>query len=318
MDTTLVTGGAGFIGSHIVDKLLSKDVDVRVLDNLSTGNILNLSSYINDKRLHFLHGDLRNPEDMKEALEDAKTVFHIASYPEVRTGFDNPKIPYEENIRNTFYLLENIRKSKVDTILFTSSSTVYGEPAAIPTPEDYGPLLPISPYGASKLACEALLSSYCHTYGMKGLILRLANIIGSRSRHGVIWDFIRKLRINNKKLEILGKGLQTKSYLHVSDCVDCFFFCLSKSSDRIGIFNVGNDDRINVTSIAKIVCNTMHLVDVELVTTDGIDNGRGWIGDVKNMQLDIAKLKTLGWSPSLSSINAVTQASKETLEDKIL
>jgi UDP-glucose 4-epimerase len=317
MDITLVTGGAGFIGSHIVDRLLYKDVDVKVLDNLSTGNISNLSSCMNDKRLHFLHGDLRDLEDVKEALEDAKTVFHIASYPEVRTGFDNPKIAYEENIRNTFYLLEEIRKSKVDAILFTSSSTVYGEPGMIPTPEDYGPLLPISPYGASKLACEALLSSYCHTYGMKGLILRLANIIGSRSRHGVIWDFIRKLRIDNKKLEILGNGLQTKSYLHVSDCVDCFFFCISKSSNRIEIFNVGNNDRINVTSLAKIVCNTMHLVDVELVTTDGIDNGRGWIGDVKNMQLGIEKLKRLGWGPSLSSINAVTQASKEILEDKI-
>lgn len=313
MDTTLVTGGAGFIGSHIVERLLNNDVDVKVLDNLSTGDILNLSSCMNNKRLHLLQGDLRNPEDVKEALEDVKTVFHIAAYPEVRTGFDNPEIPYEQNIKNTFCLLEKIRKSKVDTILFTSSSTVYGEPGVIPTPEDYGPLLPISPYGASKLACEALLSSYFHTYGMNGLILRLANIIGSRSRHGVIWDFVSKLRINNKKLEILGNGLQTKSYLHISDCVDCFFYCLSKSSNRIEVFNVGNNDRINVISIARIVCNTMHLEDVELVTTAGIDNGSGWIGDVKNMQLDISKLKRLGWSPSLSSMKAVTQASKEIL-----
>src|SRR5205085_6591738 len=134
---------------------------------------------------------------------------------------------YKENIRNTFYLLEEVRKSaKVETFVFSSSSTIYGEPKVIPTPEDYGLLLPISPYGASKLACEALISSYCHTYGIKGQIFRLANVIGSRSKHGIIWDFLNKLRLDNKKLEVLGDGTQSKSYLHVNDCIDCFFFCL--------------------------------------------------------------------------------------------
>lgn len=315
MDVTLVTGGAGFIGSHIVDRLVSGDVEVKVLDNLSTGDIMNLSSHIDDNRLCFFKGDLSNLDGMKEVFEDVKIIFHMAAYPEVRTGLDNPEIPYNENIRNTFYLLERTRKSDVGTLVFASTSTVYGEPAQIPTPEDYGPLMPISAYGASKLACEAMVSSYCHTYGINGQIFRLANVIGSRSRHGVIWDFIQKLKMNDKKLEILGDGLQSKSYIHVSDCIECFFFCLSKSSSRTEIFNVGNHDKSNVVTLARIVCDMMDLVGVELVTTGGVDKGRGWVGDVKNMQLDIAKLRTLGWEPRLSSANAIKMASKEMLQD---
>lgn len=314
MDVNLVTGGAGFIGSHIVDRLVSRDAEVKVFDNLSTGNIMNLSSHIHDNRLCFFKGDLSSLDEMKEVFEDVKTVFHMAAYPEVRTGLENPEIPYNENIRNTFYLLERMRKSNIETLVFASTSTVYGEPEQIPTPEDYGPLMPISAYGASKLACEALISSYCHTYGINGQIFRLANVIGSRSKHGVIWDFIQKLKMNNKKLEILGDGLQSKSYIHVSDCIECFFFCLSKSSSRTEVFNVGNHDKTNVVTIARIVCDIMDLAGVKLVTTGGVDNGRGWVGDVKNMQLDIAKLRRLGWEPRFSSVDAVKLASKEMLK----
>jgi UDP-glucose 4-epimerase len=318
MNLALVTGGAGFIGSHVVDRLISNYVDVRVLDNLSAGNILNLSAHKENKKFCFINKDLSDSDTLKETLKDIKIVFHIAADPEVRTGFDHPEISYRENIRNTFYLLEQIRKSDVESIFFTSSSTVYGEPDIMPTPEDYGPLFPISPYGASKLACEALISSYCHTYGIKGQIFRLANVIGSRSKHGVIWDFKNKLRINNKKLEVLGDGTQTKSYLHVSDCIDCFFFCLSKHKKQIEIFNVGNDDGIDVISIAKIVCNNMNFKDVEIVTTGGVDNGRGWNGDIKKMHLDISKLKKLGWKPKMSSAEAIKLASQELLNDSLV
>ncbi|OLE39992.1 MAG: UDP-glucose 4-epimerase, partial [Thaumarchaeota archaeon 13_1_20CM_2_38_5] len=251
MDLTLVTGGAGFIGSHVVDKLIASGAEVKVLDNLSAGSMSNLSSCKDNKRFNFINKDLNDNEGLRKALEDVKIVFHIAADPEVRTGFEHPEISYRENIRHTFYLLEQVRKSNVETILFTSSSTVYGEPDIIPTPEFYGPLIPISPYGASKLACEALISSYCHTYGMKGKIFRLANVIGSRSKHGVILDFIKKLRLSNKRLEVLGDGKQSKSYLHVNDCVDCFFFCLTVNKRKLEIFNVGNEDRIDVISIAK-------------------------------------------------------------------
>jgi UDP-glucose 4-epimerase len=322
--TILITGGAGFIGSHIADKLVSTGVEeIRILDNLSTGNISNLSNCINNtnnNRFKFIKGDLGNSENIEKALKDVNVVFHMAAYPEVRTGFDNPDISYNENVRNTFYLLEKIRKStKIETIIFSSSSTVYGEPEVIPTPENYGLILPISPYGASKLACEALISSYCHTYSMKGMIFRLANVVGARSTHGVISDFIKKLRINNKQLEILGDGHQSKSYIHVSDCVECFLFCLhsefNNTNKKVEIFNVGNDDKMNVISIARAVCNAMGLQDVELLTTGGLRDGRGWIGDVKNMQLDISKLKALGWSPTLSSLESIRLASKEILKD---
>jgi UDP-glucose 4-epimerase len=317
LGNTLVTGGAGFIGSHIVDNLLSNGVKVKVLDNLSSGSISSLSKHFDNKKFRFLHKDLDDPESTKEALEDVKTVFHMAAYAEVRTGFEDPETPYNNNIRNTFNLLEQVRKSKVETFLFASSSTVYGEPEKIPTPESYGPLLPISPYGASKIACEALLSSYCYSYGINGQIFRLANVIGSRSRRGIIWDFIKKLQDNNNRLEILGNGLQSKSYIHILDCVDCFFFCLmTQARKRIEIFNVGSDDRLDVISIAKIVYNTMNLRNVELVTQNPVsNNGGGWIGDVNHMHLDISKLKKLGWKPQFSSLNAVTLASKELADD---
>src|SRR2546426_2933436 len=315
---TLVTGGAGFIGSHVVDKLITNGSQVKIVDNLSAGSISNLSLCTDNKNFQFINADLNNPDSLCELLKDAETVFHIAADPEVRTGFKQPEISYRENIKNTFYLLEQIRKSNVKTILFTSSSTVYGEPDIIPTSENYGPLIPISPYGASKLACEALISSYCHTYGVKGKIFRLANVIGSRSKHGVIWDFINKLKRNNKKLEVLGDGKQSKSYLHVNDCIECFFFCLTVNKNQLEIFNVGNDDKIDVISLAKIVCKNMNLGDIDVVTTGGVDNGRGWVGDVKKMHLDISKLKKLGWRPKLSSAEAVQLASKETLKEQLV
>ena len=315
---TLVTGGAGFIGSHVVDRLMQNRTEVKVLDNLSAGSLLNLLAHKNNKNFRFIKKDLSDSASTKEALKDVKTVFHIAADPEVRTGFKQPQISYRENIQNTFHLLEQVRKSNVGTILFTSSSTVYGEPDIIPTPESYGPLIPISPYGASKLACEALISSYCHTYGIKGKIFRLANVIGTRSKHGVIWDFINKLKRDNKKLEVLGDGKQSKSYLHVNDCIDCFFFCLTVNKNQLEIFNVGNEDEIDVISLAKIVCKNMNLGDIDMVTTGGVDNGRGWVGDVKKMHLDISKLKKLGWRPKLSSAEAVQLASKETLKEQLV
>lgn len=315
--TVLVTGGAGFIGSHVVDRLMSTGTKVRVFDNLSAGNISNLSSHEGNEKFHFINKDLNDSESLKESLKDVKVIFHMAADPEVRNGFEHPEISYRENIQNTFHLLEQIRKSHVENILFTSSSTVYGEPDTMPTPEDYGPLFPISPYGASKLACEALISSYCHTYGIKGQIFRLANIVGSRSKHGVIWDFINKLRIDNNKLAILGDGTQTKSYLHVSDCIDCFFFCLSVQKKQLEIFNVGNDDVVDVISIAKMVCDNMNLQNVDMTTTGGVDNGRGWNGDIKKMHLDISKLKKLGWTTKLSSAGAANLASQELIKDRL-
>jgi len=315
LGSTIVTGGAGFIGSQVVDSLIDLDVEVKVLDDLSSGSTDNLLKNQGNEKFHFKEIDIRSPEVSKEFNKNIKTVFHLAADPEVRTGFEFPKISYEKNILSTLDLLEQIRKSNVETILFTSSSVVYGEPDVIPTPEDYGPLLPISHYGSSKLACEALISSYCHNYGIKSQIFRLANVIGIRSNHGVIWDFINKLRKNPDKLEVLGDGQQAKSYLHVSDCVDCFLFCLSNMKKQVEIFNIGNYDKVNVMFIADTVCKSLGLKNVKTETTGGIDNGRGWPGDVKIMQLEIEKLKKLGWSPKYSSVEAVQLASNELIQE---
>jgi len=312
-----VTGGAGFIGSHIVDKLVNEDLEVRVLDNLSNGDLVNLKKSKDKKNFQFEKNDLANFETVQQSLKDVKTVFHMAANPEVRIGFKNPEISYRENIQNTFHLLEAIRRSDVETIVFASTSTVYGEPEIIPTPETYGPLIPISIYGASKLACEAMISSYCHTYGVNGLILRFTNIVGSRSNHGVIIDFIKKLQNDNKNLEVLGDGKQSKSYLHVSECVESFFFCLSKLNQRIEIFNIGNDDQTDVLSIANIVTKCMGLDNVKIKPTGGVDGGRGWKGDVKFMNLDISKLKKLGWAPQHSSNASVELSTKELLQENI-
>ncbi len=312
----LVTGGAGFIGSHIVDKLTDSGIEVKALDNLATGKISNLSKSKDKKTFTFIKEDLNNTQEINRSLKDVKIVFHMAADPEVRTGFEDPGSSYRENVRNTFYLLEEIRKSNIEKLVFASSSAVYGDAKILPTPEDYGPLLPISAYGASKLACEAYVSSYCNNYGIKGYIIRPANVIGARGRHGVTWDFINKLKKNNKKLEVLGDGTQTKSYIHINDAVDGILTTLN-STEKIGVFNLGSEDKVKVIEIAKIVCKNMNFPNTRIITTGGIDGGRGWKGDIKEAHLDISKLKSLGWNPILSSAESVDRASKEIIDDVI-
>jgi UDP-glucose 4-epimerase len=311
----MITGGAGFIGSHLSQKLIDENNEVVVLDNLSTGNKLNLKSFIEEEKLKLIVNDLTNTTS--NYLKDIDTIFHMAADPEVRTGFSNPKLAYEQNIKNTFELLENVRKSNIKQFVFASSSVVYGEPEMIPTPETFGPLCPISMYGGTKLACEGLISSYCNNYGIKGTIVRFANVVGSRAKHGVIWDFIKKLKTNQKQLQVLGNGKQSKSYIHVNDCVNGLLFSTNHTKKKMDIFNLGNQDRINVLEIASIVCKTMKLENVDIVTSGGTDDGRGWIGDVKEMNLDISKLNSLGWSPIENSQAAVKRAALELFSESI-
>jgi len=314
--SALVTGGAGFIGSHLVDALMERNVRVTVLDNLSGGRLSNISIWLKNPRFKFIMGDMLNPEDLKKALENCEIVFHLAANPNVKIGAFNTRIDYEQNILATYNLLEALRENdECKNIVFTSTSTVYGEAEKMPTPEDYGPLKPISLYGASKLACEALISGYSHLFGFKSVICRLANIVGSRSGHGVIYDFINKLRNNPKTLEVLGDGTQRKSYLYVKDCVEAMILAAEKSSSQVEIYNIGSEDSVNVAAIAKIVIEEMGLKDVEIRYTGGVDGGRGWKGDVKVMLLDISKIKSLGWKPKLNSAEAVRQAAKDIISD---
>jgi len=312
----LVTGGAGFIGSHLVDSLMNHGAVVTVLDNLSNGSRENLSQWIGRPNFSFLVGDCLSREDIEKAIEDCDIVFHLAANPDVRAGKLDTRIDLEQNLIATHSVLEQMRKTETaKKMVFTSSSTVYGEATVIPTPENYGSLEPISLYGASKLACEALISAYCHMFDIRGMIYRFANIIGPRSRHGVIWDFIQRLIANPRELEILGDGRQTKSYLLVEECVEAFLVGLEKTSDRFEIFNVGSEDGVDVTTIARIVTESMGLKDVSLRYRMEVEGGRGWVGDVKVMLLDISKLKRLGWKPKHNSFGSVVEASKHLLKE---
>jgi len=313
----LVTGGAGFIGSHLAEELIKENKKVTVIDNLSTGNKSNLNFCLQKENFKFIVEDLRNQNPVFENIKDIDTIFHLAADPEVRTGFSDPKLAYEQNIKNTYQLLENVRKSNIKQLVFASSSVVYGEPEIIPTPETFGPLLPISIYGGTKLACEGLISSYCNNYGIKGTIVRFANVVGSRARHGVIWDFIQKLKTNEKELNVLGNGKQTKSYIHVNDCVRGLLFSSENTKKNIDVFNLGNLDMINVLDIASIVCKTMNLENVNIVTIGGTEDGRGWIGDVKEMNLDISKISNLGWNPKENSQEAIERATLELCSELI-
>lgn len=306
----IVTGGAGFIGSHVVDKLLSSNNEVTVIDNLSSGRMEFLEAHVPDKNFKFNKLDLLDLEKLKKAIQGADIIYHLAANPDVRLGAENTKIHLEQNVFATYNVLEAMRANKQQNIVFTSTSTVYGEANIIPTPENYGPLVPISLYGASKLACEALITSYCHTFDMKSWIFRFANIVGERGTHGIIVDFINKLRNNPDSLEILGDGQQRKSYLHVSDCVDAIFFAVKNSHEMANIFNIGSNDTINSTEIGKIVVSEMGLKDVAFSYTGG---KRGWKGDVPRMLLSIETLQKLGWKPVHNSKSSVVAAVRSAL-----
>jgi len=309
--SVLITGGAGFIGSHLVDALITYGTNIHVLDNLTAGTIQNIRQWLDKPNLTFIKGDLLNPTDLTKLTDNYELVFHLAANPEVRVGSTSPCVHFQQNVVATNNLLEAIRRNgNVKTLLFTSSSTIYGEASKIPTPENYTPLEPISIYGASKLACEALIVGYAHTYGFKAVIYRLANIVGTRSQHGVIHDFVQKLKKNPKDLEILGDGTQSKSYLYVSDCIEAILLGLERCKDHVEVYNVGSEDRVDVKTIAEIVIEEMGLNNVRLTFKGGVESGRGWIGDVKNMLLDIRKLKSLGWKPKLNSEQAIRKAVK--------
>ncbi|MBS7654466.1 MAG: NAD-dependent epimerase/dehydratase family protein [Halobacteria archaeon] len=312
----LITGGAGFIGSHLVDALMNSNVNLCVFDNLSSGNLKNIKKWLGNSNFTFIKGDMLNPNDMLDAVYGCEVVWHLAANPEVKVGVINPDIHFQQNILATFNLLEAIRKDgNVKTLLFASTSTVYGEASKLPTPEDYAPLVPISMYGSSKLSCEILITTYAHIYGFRAIIYRLANIVGPRSRHGVIYDFIQKLKRNPMELEVLGDGKQRKSYLYVSDCIKAMLIGFNKSIGHVEVYNVGSEDQIDVKSIANIVIEEMGLQNVKVKFTGGVDGGKGWIGDVKNMLLDITKLKSLGWMPEHTSAESIRRTTKELLNE---
>lgn len=295
----LVTGGAGFIGSHLVDKLIKEGNEVIALDNLSSGKKEFIQQHFINSKFKFYEVDLLT-DKIDTYFLNVDEVWHLAANPDVRAALHDTRIDINQNILVTYNVLEAMRKNDVKKIVFTSSSTVYGEAKQIPTPEDYAPLLPISLYGASKLACETLISAYCHTFDMKAVIFRLANIVGQMPTHGVIYDFVQKLRKNPNKLEILGDGNQKKSYLYIDDCIEAMLLA-NIFKKPVEIFNIGSEDWITVKEIAEIIAKKMNS-SPKFKFTGG---ERGWKGDVPFMLLDVSKIKKLGWKPKHSSKQAI-------------
>lgn len=291
-----------------------------MVDNFSTGRIENIKHLVQDPRLTVVKEDLKRPKQLKEIVADSDLIFHFAANPEVRVGLTAPRVHFEENVLATLNLLETLRaRSEGKILVFASTSTVYGDASKIPTPEDYSPLIPISTYGASKLASEALIAGYAHTFNHRALILRLANIVGPRSNHGVIADFIKKIRANPKELEILGDGNQEKSYMYISDLIGAVLHlteCFLEDSSRVGIYNVGSNDKVTVRIIAMIVADEMKSSRIRYRFTGGVDGGGGWKGDVKVMQLSVKKLLDTDWKARYTSREAISLATRELLARK--
>jgi UDP-glucose 4-epimerase len=308
----VVTGGCGFIGSHLVDALAARGEEVAVIDNLSTGSLGNLAASLPTGRCTFHRMDL-NGEGWQGVLAGAGVVYHLAADPDVRMSGLHPEPVVRNNVLATARVLEAMRRQDVPRLVFTSTSTVYGEARVIPTPEDYSPLEPISVYAGSKLACEALISAYCHSYGMKAWVFRFANIIGERSNHGVIWDFVHRLRENPGSLEILGDGRQAKSYLEVRECVGAMLYAADRAKGTCNVFNIGSEDWIDVKGIADIVVSALGLPKVDYRFTGG---DRGWVGDVPRMLLSIERLKAFGWRPGVGSRESVVAAARAIAGDR--
>jgi UDP-glucose 4-epimerase len=309
----LVTGGAGFIGSHLVDRLFKEGFGVKIIDNLSSGRLENLTQYRNGSRVEVVMGDLKKMEDGLKAVDGTDVVFHFAANPEVRVSTTNPEIHFNENVVATFNLLEAMRRKDVKELVFASSSSVYGEPEQIPVSED-APIRPVSIYGASKAACENLIHAYVKLYGIKAVILRYANVVGPRLRHGVVWDLINKLRKNLNELEILGDGKQVRSYIYIDDAVEATIIAWRKSFSNLNVYNVASEDWLTVDEVADEVIKAMSLLGVKRVHKPLL-HGVGWPGDVKRIALRIDRLKTLGFTPRFSSRDAVRLTVKSLLAE---
>ncbi|ELZ51541.1 NAD-dependent epimerase/dehydratase [Halorubrum coriense DSM 10284] len=300
----LVTGGAGLVGSHLAADLLDRGATIRVADDLSKGTRDRVPG-----GAEFVEADMTDADDVARAVtDDLDIVFHFAAYTD--TNYDDDRTLFEENTGMTYNVLDRMREVGVDRLAFTSSSTVYGE-APRPTPEDYGPLEPISVYGSAKLADEALISTHAHSYGIRSWVFRFANIVGPRQRGNVIPDFIEKLDADPTELEILGDGRQEKSYMHVSECVDAIRHVVEGADNAYNVYNLGTRTTTSVTDIADIVSEELG-VDPEYAYTGG---DRGWTGDVPKMRLSIGKLADLGWEPSVESDEAVRRSARELIDE---
>lgn len=288
-----VTGGAGFIGSNMVDRILARGDEAVAYDNFSTGRREFLEQASKSSSFTLVEGDTLDEEKLAHAMQGCDFVFHFAANADVRMGCEHPKKDLEQNTIATFHVLEAMRKNKIDRIGFSSTGSVYGEAEVIPTPEDAPFPIQTSLYGASKLACEGLLAAYAEGFGYTAYIFRFVSILGERYTHGHVYDFCKKLKENPQSLHILGNGKQRKSYLYVQDCLDAVFTVVEQAKDRVNIYNLGTDEYCEVNDSASWIAQRMGLKP-EFTYAGG---DRGWIGDNPFIYLDTRKVRSLGWKP---------------------
>ena len=291
-----VSGGAGFIGSNLVDRLLDVGHEVTVYDNLSTG-LLQFLEYARDfDRFRLVEGDLLDEGSLSEAIAGHEFVFHLAANADVRFGTEHPRRDLEQNTIVTNNVLEAMRKNGISKIAFASTGSVYGDATVIPTPENAPFPIQTSFYAASKLAGEGLIAAYCGGFGFQSWIFRFVSILGERYTHGHVFDFYRKLKQNPSRLEVLGNGKQRKSYLYIQDCIDAMLFALEKSNESVNVLNLGVDGYCEVNDSIGWICEELG-VTPKLEYSGG---DRGWIGDNPFIFLDTSKIRDLGWKPKLS------------------
>jgi UDP-glucose 4-epimerase len=311
-----IVGGAGFIGSHFVDRLLAQNSTemVTVFDNFSSGREWHVARHADDGRLRVVRGDASDLEHLAAAMGGSETVIHLASNPDIARAVTEPAIDFDAGTLLTHHVVEAMRRSEPRRILYASGSGVYGELGELEADEDYGPLAPISTYGASKLAGEALISSYCHMFDLTGCVFRFGNVVGPRQTHGVGFDFIRRLLEDPDHLRILGDGRQSKSYVHVSDVVDAVLLAAETAPRPVATYNVATGDYITVGEIAELAVSVLGLEPgrTEFEFTGG---DRGWKGDVPVVRLNTSRIRRLGWANSMSTGQALRSSLESMVED---
>ena len=310
----IVTGCAGFIGSNLVDRLLTYNCQIVGIDNLSTGQKIFLKNALKHKNFKFLKCDLLNNKKIQKIFKGSDIVFHFAANADVRYGYKHPRKDLEQNTIATYNVLECMKKNNINKIVFCSTGSVYGDPKNFPTPENDNFPIQTSFYGASKLAGESLIQAYCESYAFRGWIFRFVSILGNRYTHGHVYDFCKQLFKNPKYLKSLGNGNQKKSYLHVDDCINAILVAIKKTKNKVNIFNLGTNEYINVKQSIKIICNLLQ-VKPKVFFSGG---KRGWIGDSPFIFLNNKKISSLGWKPKLTIKESIEETVRYLINNKWL
>lgn len=311
----LVTGGAGFIASHLIDRLLSEGHCVYAYDNLSLGRKSNIVHHLADPLFTFVEADLLDKANLDDFFckHSIDFVFHLAANSDIARSHKDPSVDLNNTFQTTTNILETMRQHGVKRLMFASTSAIYGDANGEEVRETFGPLFPTSHYGACKLASEGIIASYCENYDMQAFITRFPNVCGERTTHGILHDFVIKLKKNPQVLEVLGNGQQAKPYLYVKDLVEAILFVIRNSNDKINFFNLGVEGNTPVYRIAEMVIKSMGL-DAKISYTGG---ERGWVGDVPKFRYNLDKIHALGWKASLSSDEAVQKAIDYILEQDL-